>query len=84
MIASTPVRLGSLLVLAFVVPAGVKGISSGICAGGGLFEGDGLGRGVGGTGKSCGGKRSLPGPRRGGLRRGDTVRVTTATDGRAP
>jgi hypothetical protein len=40
-IASMPVRMFSLMVVAFVVLAAARGISSGVASGGGLLDGAG-------------------------------------------
>jgi endonuclease YncB( thermonuclease family) len=78
-IATTPMRLGSLLLLAFVVLAAAKGISSGVATGGGLLDGDSLGRGAGGTGSPA---AADAGSRTSAVVAdvldGDTVTVTTA------
>jgi micrococcal nuclease len=75
-IASTPARLGSLLILSFVVLVAVKGVSSGEAAGGGVLDGDGLGRRAGTVAAAGAGNRTH------GVVAyvvdGDTVKVTTA------
>jgi micrococcal nuclease len=77
-IARTPVRLASLLALAFVVLAAVKGNSSSVGAGGSLLDGGGLGRGDGRTGSSAAvGAGSRTRAVVAYVLDGDTVKVTT-------